>query len=417
MQVLHITNIIFGKEYTETFLYTLPSQLENFKYLKNKAWPALYRIYTTDEDKKNIQKSEIFSQISSLVKIEFVKIRKLKKRVHDTMTACHNDIISYANKKKAVIVFLLPDLLLSNNVFEKICTCLSRGKRVLVGTALRLRKEDIFQANRASEFINIKPRDLVKKALPYLHKMNYAFFWDYGPKIWAWAALLCWYLDKNNILIRGFHLHPIFVWPKKTRILCRGTFDNEFINYSCPDKTDWEVLENSDEAVLFELSSVKRFYGGLFSHKKIKTAYNFAHTNLYRCHLHFVQSKIYILSSGYKDSDQWKKTEKKSDKIINVISKKYNNLFYRKYIWPLKEKKIKYYYPIRNKYIELTGPIKNFILTKLSKLFFLLRTIFSLLKTRNISFVLKDYIKKKYPNFYCKTRKIKLKCLHKKTKN
>ncbi len=406
MQTLHITNIIFGNEYTKTFLYTLSSQLVNLEYLKKQAWPAIYKIYTTPIDKKTIVQSEVFQKIKSLVQVEFVDMTQFfRKEPHLTMTACHNDIIKHANKYNAVIVFLLPDIIFSNNVFKKICTSLSNGKRLLVGTALRLYKENFNTAYQSSELINIPPRELVKKALPHLHHMSYDFFWDHGPKIWHWTSLLCWHLDKKNILVRAFHLHPIYVWPQKKNISCKGTFDTEFINYSCPDKTKWEILTNSDEAVLFELSTNKRSYEGAYSKHKIKVAYHFVHNYLYRCHMHFAQSKIYILSNDYSNCEKWQKIEKKSDKIINFLSQKYHNKFFRKYIWTLKEMKYLYYNPLRLKFFtfkrNLYSKIKN------SKYFVILKIFYKFFILKSLSTFIRNFIKKKNPKLYLKIKKWK----------
>jgi len=339
MQLLYLSNIIFGKDYTETFLYALPSLLVNLKYLKKKSWPAVYKIYTTQKDKEIILQSETFKKILDLIQIDFIDIGKfIKDSPHKTMIACHNHIIYNANKLNAVVVFLLSDFIFSNNIFEKICSCLTNGKRVLVGTALRLNKEDFIKSNNNSTLIDIKPRDLIKKALFHLHNMSYDFFWNDGTKIWHNTALLCWFLDKKNILIRAFHLHPIFVWPEKKEILCKGTMDSEFITYACPDKTKWEIITNSDEGILFELTRKERAYGGFYtSNHKTRIADKFVHKNLFKAHFHFAQSKIYILSTGYIKNKKWQLTEKRSDKIINFLSRKYNNFIYRSFFLPIKQ--------------------------------------------------------------------------------
>ncbi len=406
MQTLHLTNIIFSKEYTKTFLYTLPSQLANLEYLVKNSWPAIYKIYTTETDKKIMLNSNAFQKLNTLIQVEFIDITQFfRKEPHLTMTACHNDIILKANKEDAVIVFLLADIIFSNNVFEKICSSISNGKRLLVGTALRLYKENFITSHNPSELININPRELVKKALPYLHHMSYDFFWDHGPKIWHWTALICLHLNKTNILVRGFHLHPIFVWPVKKKVLCRGTFDSEFINYSCPDKKQWEILTHSDEGVLFELSTKKRNYEGAYSQHKIKVAHSFVHNYLYRCHMHFAQSKIYILSTDYKKSYPWLKTERKSDKIIKFLSQKYNNKFYRTFIWPLKEFKYIYYNPNRGKFINFKNKI-NINIEISAKTQFLFRLLY---KIRNFSLraSILNKLKKQFPNGYFKLKKFK----------
>jgi len=386
MQKLFITNVVYGKEYTETFLYTLPSQLSNFQYLKNNSYPSLYRIYTTEEDKKNILQSTIFQKIQSLVKIEFINVDIfLNANHHYTITGCHNDAIKYANQNDLVIVFLLPDILLSYNVFEKICKSISSGKRALVAAILRLNKEDFKTDVQSSELINIKPRELIKKALSHLHQLTYDVFWQ-GKKLWAWPAILIWKLDKNNILIRGFHLHPLFVWPVKKKIKCKGTFDDELINYSCPDKNTWEVLEKSDEAVLFELTTKKRKNPDQYYINKLRTVFNFVKINLFRSHMAFSLSKIYILTTDYKKDEQWKKAERQSDKIINFVSKIFNNSFH----WNIKIPFIKLKNKLKNKINQTLLKLKNKLRSPLIKL--KNNQIFLIIRKKIISLIKRIYV-------------------------
>ncbi len=364
---LFITNVIYGKEYTKTFLYTLTSQLTNLQYLKTKNYPAKYKIYTTNDDKKTILQSLSFKKLSQLIDVEFINMDKFfRNHDHATMTACHNDIIIRANKENAAMVFLAPDIILSNNVFEKICTSISNNIRLLVGPALRLNKENFINANASSELGNIQPRKLVKKALPHLHKLTYDTFWNNPEGIYCWPSIIGWNLDKSNLLIRGFHLHPIYIWPQKHNYTCKISIDADYVNNTCPDIKTWEVLTNSDQAVLFELTTIKRKNLGTFHKNKMKTIFYFVKNHLLYSHLLFAKSKIYLLSSDYKKNNEWQKKEKQSDKIINLVIKPYKNAFYKRYIWPLYQKKVHYYILFKQKVINFsrkkTRIIKQFFL-------------------------------------------------------
>jgi len=332
---LLICNVVYGDEYTKTFLYTLPSILVNFQYLKKNNYSAKLLIYTTENDRKTIFAFELFKEINSLINVEIINIDNFfRGQIHATMTACHNDVIKKANKENAAMVFLAPDIILSNNVFEKIYTSLAQNKRLLVAPAIRLKKETFIDNVNSRDLFNIKPRELVKKAIPHFHQLTYDTFWDYSKKIYCWPAIIGWHLDKENILIRGFHLHPLFIWPEKKTNLCKLAIDQDFVN-TVYNKNNCEVLSNSDEAVLFELTTIKRINMGTYHENKFKLINDFVKTYLLDCHILFSKTKIYILSSDYKKSKKWKKKEKESDKVINLTTKIFNNDFYRKVFWKI----------------------------------------------------------------------------------
>jgi hypothetical protein len=332
MPKLIVTNVVYGKEYTNTFLYTLHSQLTNFQFLYENSYPVAYRIYTTQEDKIRILNSKVFQKIKILTKIDFIKINPfLNVNPYYTLINCHNDAIKYVNEIDAVIVFLLPDIILSNNVFEKICRSLANKKRVLVASVLRLNKEDFEKYVSSESLIGINPRQLIKRALLHLHQLTYDVCW-HSKKIFFWTAILWWKLDQNNLLIRGFHLHPLFVWPLRKKYKCKGTFDDEFVSYSCPDKSAWEVLSNSDEAVLFELTSKKRKNDDVFFTKKLKTIFDFVKKYIHANHLYYAKTKIYLLTTEYKKAIEWKIKENQSDKIINMLPNYFAFFFIKKLI-------------------------------------------------------------------------------------
>ena len=73
----HLITVVWGHSYVDSYLKVdLPLQLcpGNLGAFKNRH--AIYRIFTTTEDKETIRQSPIFKKLESLIRVDFIEIKR-----------------------------------------------------------------------------------------------------------------------------------------------------------------------------------------------------------------------------------------------------------------------------------------------------------------------------------------------------
>lgn len=256
---MHIVTVVWGEEYTRFYLNVcLPTQLSegNIQLVGQRA-QAIYKIVTTKQDRKVIESSIIYQKLASLIKVEFVDLALVKsENKYELMTQSYALTLDAANQLDVPLVFLTPDQAMSQNTFKYLEEVLQRGKRAVFISTIRLAKEgfvaDLKQKYGTESVFGITSRDLVKIALKNLHKISKESF--FGKTLTAWPSHIYWDCGENTLLARGFHLHPLLIWPENKLARLKDSIDGKFSMLACPNPATWEIIQDSDDIAMFELS-------------------------------------------------------------------------------------------------------------------------------------------------------------------
>src|SRR5262249_12839548 len=100
------------------------------------------------------------------------------------------------------------------------------------------------------------PRELVKMSLPRLHPLSEAFLWD-SPDYHRMPAHMYWRVGGEGGRLRWLHLHPTLGWPQETAVIPPRTIDNKFVSLACPKWEDVQIIDDSDDMFIPELSAIR----------------------------------------------------------------------------------------------------------------------------------------------------------------
>ncbi len=309
----HIINVVWGKEYVETFLKkSLPFQfspgnLENFD--------GIYILYTTAEDEKVIRAHPHFKTLESLLPVELRTII-----CHDSpytlMTACHSDAIKQGNAKGAPLIFLSPDSILSQGLFSYLQETINQGKRLVAICSTRLTMEKMEQ--HLAPF-NYSSHALAKLAIQNLHPYIEKCFIKEG-KILERPSQIYFSLDENNLLVRAFHLHPLLLWPRDQTILPLITTDGpHFLERAVPNFEEWKIITNCNKIALFELSKESLLQESRVKPLTLFGFFRWADVHVTTGHRFFAKHSI-ILGDG-NENKKWEQTKRKADFLIASLEK------------------------------------------------------------------------------------------------
>lgn len=324
---LHLITVVWGKEFTKTFLdIALPSQLSegNIPVLDKKCIP-IYYIYTRSEDYPTILSSPHYQKLMTEVQItfRFFEVNQ-NEPVHQTLKNCHVASIKEANQKKAAILFLSPDLIISRGFFHYLADLLNQGKRLIAGLGVRLSLEKVEKELQMKNLLqegtalSLNATELTQLALKNLHSYSLNLFWknDKGNILFQH---LYWTLDPSMILVRAFHIHPFVIWPTNCSAIPSKSIDGTYVGNACPDKKDWHVITDTNEVAFFELSSDNRF-ANLPTYKPSITTMSIwasSKKNVGSIHRFYITHKFYIGTS--QRSLDWDDIEKESDQVVDLI--------------------------------------------------------------------------------------------------
>lgn len=261
LKEVHIINIVWGEEYTQTFIQaSLPSQLtsKNLPFLTTCNIQIRYRIFTTEKDQYTIEQSNVLQEIQRYFQVDFINIQSfLDGNKYRVITDVHALAIHDANKIDAGIVFLSPDFILVEGLFEELAQSIFNNKRVvLIGTP-RVDKNaflDDLQKQQLPLDQMYLATNLLPIALKNLHRISKEIIWN-GKTLLDWPSHIYWKLSDTSLLIHAFHLHPIFIWPENKHVSLQSTIDGGYIHEAVPDETSWQIITKPHQLIVFEMSS------------------------------------------------------------------------------------------------------------------------------------------------------------------
>lgn len=258
---------VWGDSYTDLFLnLVLPNQLTpgNLFFFKERR-DCTYKIYTTNRDAETIKRSPVYKLLEQTVGTEIISIDSLLAAIpktHYALTAAHKRAIASASDPgNTGFVFLCPDAVVSEGTFARLWELACAGKRAVMVNGMRLIKETFLPAylDRFGHSLSAAapPRYLTGLALRHLHPLSECMFWD-SPNFTTIPSHMYWRVNDDGVVLRCFHLHPLFVNPVRGDVTPSTTIDGDFLLRACPDANDIHIVEDSDEMAVFELSPQAR---------------------------------------------------------------------------------------------------------------------------------------------------------------
>lgn len=256
MTAFHAVTVVWGTEFRDLFVdVCVPNQLSAGNL---RALPAgsRYRIFTAPEDSDFLMASSTLRQVSQVLPVDIVPVARLSDPSENRfvkMTACHSQALADAGAQGAALIFLSPDLFMSEGTMEALVRGHRTGHRAVVCVGIRVDRETFVGAVRARAITSLPARDLVALAIEHLHPFAKAHMID-GTRTASRPIGVYWRVPGEGILVRGFYLHPLMVDPLHDEVMPGGTIDQHYLVHACPDRDRIHVVDDSDELVVFEMS-------------------------------------------------------------------------------------------------------------------------------------------------------------------
>lgn len=320
----NLVTVVWGKEYTEFFSnIVIPNLLTpgNLDALSRTSGPV-FRLFTRPQDEDVIKGSPAFEKVSKFITVEFNEISETDfSQNYLIVSKYHKKAIDAANKDKASIIIIGPDTIRAEGYMVNLIRIAESGKRAVMVSDVRVAK-DTFLPEYIKRFPEngtlrgIKPRELVKLALEYLHPVSRSFFWN-TRRFHNAPSLIYFEVPGEGILARCFHLIPVLVNPLGKPARFSTTFDGDYIANVCPDMQDIYISTDSDELMSVEMSSLSYPSN---AGKRPPSPLNIAAFAKYSTCAHnrfFFREKIRFHSEDI--SPHWKKVEKVSDEAVERI--------------------------------------------------------------------------------------------------
>ncbi len=254
-----VVTVVWGTEFRQLFLdVCVPNQLTPGNL---GALPAgsRYRIFTSAEDIDALNASAAVRQAREVLPVDIVAEPESAAQAPDRfrrMTASHEQALADAAQTGAALIFLSPDLVMSEGTLAAVARRHGAGSRAVVCAGLRVNRETFLRAVDARGGVRAIPsRELVSLALGHLHPFTRAHMIDNEPSARSPISVY-WTVPGEGILARCLYMHPLMVDPVRRDATPGGTVDQHFLAHACPAREDIHAVSDSDELAVFEMSHV-----------------------------------------------------------------------------------------------------------------------------------------------------------------
>ncbi|MBM3508833.1 MAG: hypothetical protein FJX61_01655 [Alphaproteobacteria bacterium] len=219
-------------------------------------------LYTPAAEVGRLDVAQLRARIPAAIGFRVVTLEGIGRADHAVrnnldMSLCHRNAIKTAEERDAVISFIPADSVWAEGALPRMADRIVAGKRAVFLLGTRVTAEtfiDVFSSRflDAARWVARCPaRDLIRAALPCLHPITRASFVD-SPTFTTWPSTLVWPVGADGLLIRAFHFHPAFVWPRRYGDFAL-TVDLDFVKNAVDGEGDIHVVTDSDEALQLNL--------------------------------------------------------------------------------------------------------------------------------------------------------------------
>jgi hypothetical protein len=242
---------------------------------------------------------------------------------YSEMHKAHKEFIAHAQSEQAGMLFLSPDVWLAKQTFVSLGKIIRQEKRAMLIATPHVEKEfglDYLMQNKQRFFSHgMEAQDIISCILNRPHMITQNFCVDTNlPTLVSWPSTLYWWRDDNaGFIVRSFHLHPFYVYPRVKNVVANLTIDFDLIDQSGLIEDDIYIPSNSTEACGFELSTARRQINGVKRPLVAHDLLNFVKSShATPRHCQNILHPIYFHKYDDLNSLSWRKLTDKSDEMI-----------------------------------------------------------------------------------------------------
>jgi len=318
---------VWGEQYVERYVkVSLRTQLSEGNLGAVPPGKGLYLIYTFRENVRAIVRSAAYRQLKSMMPVSIRSLDDLPRfgedYPHDLQTAAYIRGIKAGAGRETAFVFLTPDILLGDGAVQTLIQRTESGSRVVLAAGVRMTADgavECVSGHRSPGRADapVPPRALVRGLLDHLHPISHGHIVQPDGTVHI-AQHLYWPVGDQGLLARGFHIHPLLVWPRNPDAGIYKSLDEEYVERACPDPADWYTVTDSDELCILEFSErrhkLEMLAGPPIQSEEAIIAFMEGSTNAtHRQHvLHHLRFHVRGI-----DSAEWSEIGEQSDRLVN----------------------------------------------------------------------------------------------------
>lgn len=242
---------------------------------------------------------------------------------YDLHNSFHLYTLREAEKENLVVGFINPDWVLSDGSIDHAIKMIEKGYRLVLIPDLVVETKSFlpalkdFLAGQSLHGLGISSRSLVSMALTALHQRTKVDFVDASPYNKS-PCRFFWHVGGRGVLERGFHIHPLLVWPMKKGCSFSDSVGHDFIARAVPDFEKVYIADNSDKIFHVNIQPEQDALQVMpkFERKDVSEWVNHP-SNVYLTSLLCHTIKIH---TGVCEGEEWDSVEKESEAFVKSIT-------------------------------------------------------------------------------------------------
>lgn len=262
----HHTLVVWGEAFTELFLHgCLPSLLSpgNIPAMASNA-RSVFNIHTTAADAARMSASPSIERLRQHIPVRFHVIDEADESEltggnrYDLLAAFHREAHAAALADDALLIFLSPDILLSDGSMQAVERRVAAGNEVILITGIRTVLEEVrpwFEAQTGADgTMTLGSEALVEVALRSLHTLTQGNLWG-GHRFHSdWPSQIFWKDGTDLLIAHCWQLHPLVVRPHRRSSVFHQTIDGDFLERAVNEDAHVHIMQDSREFCFLELS-------------------------------------------------------------------------------------------------------------------------------------------------------------------
>lgn len=259
-------------------------------------------IVTTWHDRSVIMSSLAYHRLKNIMPVEFHLIDGLAdlKDSYNTMSYCYASAMKNPDviQDETYFVFLTPDSFWSEGMFARLKELRDDNYKVAIAIGIRMSLEPLLPIYR--DLISQQKDGRIH--LPYSvlieHLIKYAHPTTSSSDLLSnegfpnqWPSNLYWInSEEKQMIVHGFHLHPLMVKAPAKNIKMGDTVDGKFLKNLNYALSDYYIFQNQHFGL--ELTSISRKWDVPLESPSISKIIDFSYLHASHVHFHFFKHRL-----------------------------------------------------------------------------------------------------------------------------
>jgi hypothetical protein len=323
---------VWGADYIDLFSRAaLPALMTSGNLLGFAPFQAELDIYTTQNDVATLGALPGLLALNGFVDVHVTAITLSDGALaqpslrHRIMSSMHELAIRRAASKNAAMFFLAPDAVFANGTLEHARELLFDVKRLVLlpGTRSSTSMVDavISAFNpRGRLGMEVAPRELVRLLMLHPHEQLWTREWG-REKFAHWPSHVHFPVNGEGFVMRGFHHHPVAVFPERwdAEQIGTGTVDDSWLTNAVTDPATIRLITDTDDGFVVDVATKAEdeTYGGRVFPDAERYLASWVLSNTDKRQREFARQSIFVHANPL--TDEWSRVSARADGVIDRI--------------------------------------------------------------------------------------------------